>query len=171
MVHVIWHIIVGFVVGLVARAVMPGAQGMGLIMTTVLGVVGGVLGGLTAIRGLTGAASAMLLPFWIGPLEQRLPRPDGFHEVHTSIPIRATPAAVWAEIIEVPTIRPEEQKPALFTRLGFPQPVSARLSRPGVGAVRHARFERGVLFLETVTDWIPERRLRFTIAATGAASS
>jgi uncharacterized membrane protein YeaQ/YmgE (transglycosylase-associated protein family) len=45
MVHVIWQIIVGFVVGLVARAVMPGAQGMGLIMTTVLGVVGGVLGG------------------------------------------------------------------------------------------------------------------------------
>ena len=45
MLHVIWYIIVGFVVGLVARAVMPGAQGMGLIMTTVLGVVGGVLGG------------------------------------------------------------------------------------------------------------------------------
>jgi uncharacterized membrane protein YeaQ/YmgE (transglycosylase-associated protein family) len=45
MLHVIWHISVGFVVGLVARAVMPGAQGMGLIMTTVLGVVGGVLGG------------------------------------------------------------------------------------------------------------------------------
>jgi hypothetical protein len=43
--------------------------------------------------------------------------------------------------------------------------VSASLSRAGVGAVRHARFEGGVLFLETVTDWIPERLLRFTIAA------
>jgi len=45
MLHVIWYIIVGFVVGLVARAVMPGAQGMGLIMTTVLGIVGGLVGG------------------------------------------------------------------------------------------------------------------------------
>jgi len=45
MLHVIWYIIVGFVVDLVARAVMPGAQGMGLIMTTVLGIVGGIVGG------------------------------------------------------------------------------------------------------------------------------
>jgi hypothetical protein len=138
---------------------------MGLPLLLILSSLGGVLGGLPRIRGLTGAAGAMLLPFVIGPLEQRLPRPDGFHEVHTSMPIRATAAAVWAEIIEVPTILPEEQKPALFTRLGFPRPVSATLSRPGVGAVRRARFERGVLFLETVTDWIPEQRLRFTIAA------
>jgi len=31
--------------------------------------------------------------------------------------------------------------------------------------LRHARFEGGVLFLETVTDWDTERRLGFTIAA------
>jgi hypothetical protein len=67
--------------------------------------------------------------------------------------------------VEVPLIRPEEQHPALFTRLGFPRPLSATISRPGVGAIRHARFEGGVLFLETVTDWVPERLLRFTIAA------
>ena len=46
MLHIIWYIIVGFVVGLVARAVMPGAQAMGLIKTTLLGIVGGVVGGL-----------------------------------------------------------------------------------------------------------------------------
>jgi uncharacterized membrane protein YeaQ/YmgE (transglycosylase-associated protein family) len=46
MLHVIWYIIVGFVVGLVGRAVMPGAQSMGLIMTTLLGIVGGLVGGL-----------------------------------------------------------------------------------------------------------------------------
>jgi uncharacterized membrane protein YeaQ/YmgE (transglycosylase-associated protein family) len=46
MINIIWHIIVGFVVGLVARAVMPGAQHLGLIMTTLLGIVGGVVGGL-----------------------------------------------------------------------------------------------------------------------------
>jgi uncharacterized membrane protein YeaQ/YmgE (transglycosylase-associated protein family) len=48
MINILWHIIVGFVVGLVARAVMPGAQHMGLILTTLLGVVGGVVGGLIA---------------------------------------------------------------------------------------------------------------------------
>ena len=48
MLHIIWHIIVGFVVGLVARAVMPGAQSMGLIKTTLLGIVGAIVGGLIA---------------------------------------------------------------------------------------------------------------------------
>ena len=37
---IIWTIIVGFVVGLVARAVMPGTQSLGIILTTVLGVAG-----------------------------------------------------------------------------------------------------------------------------------
>jgi uncharacterized membrane protein YeaQ/YmgE (transglycosylase-associated protein family) len=36
----------GFVVGLLARALLPGRQGMGLLMTTVLGVIGSFLGGL-----------------------------------------------------------------------------------------------------------------------------
>jgi hypothetical protein len=138
---------------------------MGLPILLIFSSLGGVLGAIAPARGPAGAASAMLLPFLLAPLEQQISRPDTLHEVHTSIPIDATPATVWAEIVQVPPIRPEEQKPALFTRLGFPRPVSATLNRPGVGAVRHARFERGVLFLETVTDWIPERRLRFTIAA------
>jgi hypothetical protein len=138
---------------------------MGLPILLIFSSLGGVLGGLTSLRGPVSAASAMVLPFLAAPLEHRVPSPQQVHEIHTSIAIRASPATVWAQIIEVPAITPAEQRPALFTRLGFPRPVSASLNRPGVGARRHARFERGVLFLETVTDWVPERRLRFTIAA------
>jgi len=46
MLHIIWSIIVGFIVGLIARAIMPGAQHMGFIMTTVLGIAGSIVGGL-----------------------------------------------------------------------------------------------------------------------------
>lgn len=45
MLHVIWHVITGFVVGLLARALLPGADQMGLIATTILGIVGSVVGG------------------------------------------------------------------------------------------------------------------------------
>lgn len=38
--HYIWIAIIGFVVGLVARAVLPGEQKIGMIMTTVLGIAG-----------------------------------------------------------------------------------------------------------------------------------
>ncbi len=46
MLHLIWYIIVGFLVGLVARALLPGADHMGMIMTTVVGIVGSLVGGL-----------------------------------------------------------------------------------------------------------------------------
>ena len=46
--HIIWSIIVGFIVGLIARAIIPGTQHMGFIMTTILGIVGSLVGGLIA---------------------------------------------------------------------------------------------------------------------------
>jgi uncharacterized membrane protein YeaQ/YmgE (transglycosylase-associated protein family) len=46
MLHILWSIIVGFVIGLIARAIMPGAQQMGFILTTILGIVGSFIGGL-----------------------------------------------------------------------------------------------------------------------------
>jgi uncharacterized membrane protein YeaQ/YmgE (transglycosylase-associated protein family) len=42
---IIWIIVVGLVVGLIARAVMPGEQKMGLVLTTVLGVAGSFVAG------------------------------------------------------------------------------------------------------------------------------
>lgn len=48
MLHIIWSIIVGFIVGLIARAVLPGAHHLGFIMTTILGIAGSIVGGLIA---------------------------------------------------------------------------------------------------------------------------
>jgi uncharacterized membrane protein YeaQ/YmgE (transglycosylase-associated protein family) len=39
-------IILGFVAGLLARAVMPGEQRMGFVRTTLLGIAGSFVGGL-----------------------------------------------------------------------------------------------------------------------------
>ena len=46
MFHLIWSVIVGFVVGLIARAVLPGADQMGFVATTVVGIVGSLIGGV-----------------------------------------------------------------------------------------------------------------------------
>lgn len=45
-VSLLGFLLFGFVVGLVARAVMPGDQRMGLVKTTLLGVAGSFAGGL-----------------------------------------------------------------------------------------------------------------------------
>jgi uncharacterized membrane protein YeaQ/YmgE (transglycosylase-associated protein family) len=43
---IIGFIIIGFLAGLIARALMPGRQGMGLLATTLLGIAGSFVGGL-----------------------------------------------------------------------------------------------------------------------------
>src|SRR5436305_1634452 len=43
--HVLWSIITGFFVGLIARALLPGNDKMGFIATIVVGILGSLLGG------------------------------------------------------------------------------------------------------------------------------
>src|SRR6478609_7378348 len=44
--HIIWMIIVGFVVGLVARWLYPGAVALGFWATCIIGIVGSLIGGV-----------------------------------------------------------------------------------------------------------------------------
>jgi len=40
---IVWTILIGFVVGLVARAVKPGADSAGFIVTTIIGIAGSLI--------------------------------------------------------------------------------------------------------------------------------
>ncbi|MDQ7958139.1 MAG: GlsB/YeaQ/YmgE family stress response membrane protein [Rhodocyclaceae bacterium] len=40
---IIWTILIGFVVGLIARAIKPGNDSAGFIVTTVIGIVGSLI--------------------------------------------------------------------------------------------------------------------------------
>ncbi len=43
--HYVWMAVIGFVVGLIARAILPGTQSLGIILTAVLGIAGALLAG------------------------------------------------------------------------------------------------------------------------------
>lgn len=45
---IIGWILLGLLAGLIAKAIMPGGEGVGLILTTVLGIAGALLGGFLA---------------------------------------------------------------------------------------------------------------------------
>lgn len=63
---IIGAIIVGFIVGLIARAIMPGTQKMGLIMTSVLGIAGSLVANIGGtFLGLYGAGQ---VAGWIGSI-------------------------------------------------------------------------------------------------------
>jgi len=48
MLHILWWLITGFVIGLLARALLPGADHMGLLATSLLGIAGSFVGGFLA---------------------------------------------------------------------------------------------------------------------------
>ena len=53
MLHWIWKFILGVIIGIVAKMLLPGAQNIGLIMTGILGVVGSYAGhGIAHAAGL-----------------------------------------------------------------------------------------------------------------------
>jgi uncharacterized membrane protein YeaQ/YmgE (transglycosylase-associated protein family) len=65
---IIAWIVFGFVVGLIARAVVPGRQSMGFIMTTLLGIAGSIIGGLLVSGLATGRTTGFTTAGFIGSL-------------------------------------------------------------------------------------------------------
>ena len=70
MLRLIWMLIVGLVVGALARWFYPGAQAIGLFMTALLGVAGSLVGGLIAqlLRGGRGFHPAGLILSVLGSI-------------------------------------------------------------------------------------------------------
>jgi uncharacterized membrane protein YeaQ/YmgE (transglycosylase-associated protein family) len=62
-------LIIGAIIGLLARAVMPGKQAMGLGMTIILGIVGAIVGGfIGGLLGGDGVGGIMSNPWSIGTI-------------------------------------------------------------------------------------------------------
>jgi hypothetical protein len=108
-------------------------------------------------------AGFALLPFVAGPIESQFSNTDNFRRVENVLEINAPATVVWQHIIRVAPIRAQELGHSLVDDIGFPRPVEATLTHEGVGGVRHATFERGVEFIETVDAWQPLKRLSFSI--------
>jgi uncharacterized membrane protein YeaQ/YmgE (transglycosylase-associated protein family) len=65
---IVLAVIVGALIGLVARLVMPGKQDIGMVMTIVLGALGGLIGSWVASRfGYHNANGGIAwIPFFVG---------------------------------------------------------------------------------------------------------
>ena len=66
--HFIGFLVFGLVVGLIARALMPGRQSLGFILTAVLGMAGSLLGGFLGLLLFGGAPGEPVAAGWIGSI-------------------------------------------------------------------------------------------------------
>jgi hypothetical protein len=137
---------------------------LALPMMLVASSLGGILAAEVGRRRAV-TAVMLILPLALSPLEAEIPSPVAHRVVRTRIEVHAPQDVVWAHIVSIPTIRDDEFHPRLVHLIGFPHPVAATLTGSGVGAVRRATFAGGVLFIETITEWVPPRVLAFDIRA------
>ncbi|GAB3635602.1 hypothetical protein GCM10027422_11920 [Hymenobacter arcticus] len=108
-------------------------------------------------------AAFAVLPFVAITVENRFDNPDSFRRIENTVEINAPAAVVWRHIIRVAPIQAADLGASIIDDIGFPRPIEATLTHEGVGGVRHATFERGVEFIETVDEWRPLKRLSFSI--------
>ena len=67
---IVLALVVGAIIGVVARVVMPGKQNVGMVVTVLLGAAGGLLGSVVASQfGYSNANGGIAwIPFFIGVL-------------------------------------------------------------------------------------------------------
>lgn len=130
--------------------------------------VGGLIGGYFKFKKKDNKVYFSLLvmiPFLIAPVEQLIGQVPGAYIVSTFIDINAPAEKIWENVTRVRAIKPQEDKGLLTNFLGMPRPVEAVLNYDSVGATREAKFTKGLVFHETVLQYIDKKKMTFSIKA------
>lgn len=130
--------------------------------------IGGSIGGYFKLRKKDSniyISVLTLLPFVLAPVEQMVGAISGTYEAYTYIDINSTADKIWQNVTMVREIPVHQDNGWLTKSLGFPRPVKAELNYLGVGAYREAIFTNGLVFHETVTEYIDKKKMVFTIKA------
>lgn len=110
--------------------------------------------------------SFALMPLLLGGIEPQLPNPDQFSNTSRTLFIAAPAERVWHELNAARDIRPAEVGDAWAYRIGVPMPMSGVTVDTPEGRVRQVQWQKNVHFEEIVTEWQPNRllkwRFRFT---------
>ncbi|PVH23952.1 SRPBCC family protein [Sphingobacterium corticibacter] len=130
--------------------------------------IGGLIGGYFKLRKKDTKvylSILALLPFVISPLENYIGAHTSAYKAYTYIDIDAPADKIWDNVTRVKEIPKEQDKGWLTNMLHFPRPVKAELNYEGVGAYREAIFTNGLVFHETVTEYVDNQKMSFTIQA------
>jgi hypothetical protein len=133
----------------------------------VLGSLGAFIYRLIKLRrqkeGQRALYASLLFPCLVLALESLVVPADHVGTVRTHIVVEAPRMVVWNHVKNVRNIRPGEIKPHFVHLIGVPRPLDGKLDYEGVGAERRITWEKGIAFVEKITDWHPGRGFAYDI--------
>ena len=65
---ILWYILIGVIIGVVARLVVPGRNPMGAILTVLVGIAGAIVGGIVAAAFGGGKLVALIIAIVLAAL-------------------------------------------------------------------------------------------------------
>jgi uncharacterized membrane protein len=113
----------------------------------------------------------LLAPYLVTPFEMQLPTTESHRVVENEIRISASANVVWKNIVNIPSISSNEQQHSIFHTFGVPKLEEATLTHEGVGGIRSAVFENGLIFTETITYWDENHRIQFSISPSSQSTA
>ncbi len=134
----------------------------------IMASLGGMLGGYLKVQKRSNKLNVsllVLLPLVISPIESLIHTIPATYTANTYIDINASAEKIWNEVTRVGEISEVEDKGFLTNFLGLPRPVKAELNYEGIGASREAIFTNGLVFNETVSEYVNNKRMVFSIQA------
>lgn len=130
--------------------------------------IGGLIGGYFKLKKRDNnvyLSILTILPLLISPIENYIGATSTPYKAYSYIDINAPAVKIWSNVTRVREIKKEQDRGWLTNILNFPRPVKAELNFEGVGAYREAIFTNGLVFHETVTEYIDQKKMSFTIKA------
>jgi hypothetical protein len=130
--------------------------------------IGGIIGGYFKLKKRDNnvyVSILIILPLFISPIENYIGATTQPYKAYTYIDIDASADKIWDNVTRVREISKEQDKGWLTKLLNFPRPIKAELNYEGVGAYREAIFTNGLVFHETVTEYVDNKKMSFTIQA------
>ncbi|HEY0030631.1 MAG TPA: hypothetical protein VGC65_07730 [Bacteroidia bacterium] len=104
-----------------------------------------------------------LVPAFLGFLEGDRTLTTKQFMISKEIIIKAAPAKVWKELVNINDIKEEEKTKSFSHALGFPQHISTTIDTLAVGGKRIAFYEKGLFFEETISQYKAEQLMVLAI--------
>jgi uncharacterized protein YndB with AHSA1/START domain len=79
--------------------------------------------------------------------------------VTKQIVIAASPAEVWQQLTHINELKETEKHASFSTWMGFPRHLRTVADTFAVGGTRFAVYEKGLYFKETISEYVPNRRM------------
>lgn len=107
--------------------------------------------------------AVMLLPLVTGWVGAHIDNEQIVETVSNEVVIAASAQQIWPKVVRVAEIQDAEYNAGILNAAGIPRPLYATLDADGPGGRRVGHFTDGMTLEETITEWVPDKRVSFSI--------